>query len=215
LRYKVVNKKATIKMSRVLRGPIPGQSFADKPGNYPWERPPETADPKVALSKHLKKMSGAKYMDSALYMMEVGLPVEVLTNTTLTMAVGRGIHSIDVGLIIAPAIHKEIVSIAEMAGIEYDEYFPEEEEEKEAAKERIKAVIIAKMKRKKPKEKTQISQTMEAMTSPETEEFEDMQDPQDKQEAPTEDMAMDQQPQQEESQEPPNQMGMGLMSREA
>jgi len=215
LRYKVVNKKATIKMSRVLRGPIPGQSFADKPGNYPWERPPETADPKVALSKHLKNMSGAKYMDSALYMMEVGLPVEVLTNTTLTMAVGRGIHSIDVGLIIAPAIHKEIVSIAEMAGIEYDEYFPEEEEEKEAAKERIKAVIIAKMKRKKPKEKTQISQTMEAMTSPETEEFEDMQDPQDKQEAPTEDMAMDQQPQQEESQEPPNQMGMGLMSREA
>jgi|TARA_R110002167_G_scaffold70982_1_gene200465 protein-tyrosine-phosphatase len=215
LRYKVVNKKATIKMSRVLRGPIPGQSFADKPGNYPWERPPETADPKVALSKHLKKMSGAKYMDSALYMMEVGLPVEVLTNTTLTMAVGRGIHSIDVGLIIAPAIHKEIVSIAEMAGIEYDEYFPEEEEEKEAAKERIKAVIIAKMKRKKPKEKTKISQTMEAMTSPETEEFEDMQDPQDKQEAPTEDMAMDQQPQQEESQEPPNQMGMGLMSREA
>jgi protein-tyrosine-phosphatase len=215
LRYKVVNKKATIKMSRVLRGPIPGQSFADKPGNYPWERPPETADPKVALSKHLKKMSGAKYMDSALYMMEVGLPVEVLTNTTLTMAVGRGIHSIDVGLIIAPAIHKEIVSIAEMAGIEYDEYFPEEEEEKEAAKERIKAVIIAKMKRKKPKEKTQISQTMEAMTSPETEEFEDMQDPQDKQEAPTEDMAMDQQPQQEESQEPPNKMGMGLMSREA
>ena len=202
-------------MSRVLRGPIPGQSFADKPGNYPWERPPETADPKVALSKHLKKMSGAKYMDSALYMMEVGLPVEVLTNTTLTMAVGRGIHSIDVGLIIAPAIHKEIVSIAEMAGIEYDEYFPEEEEEKEAAKERIKAIIIAKMKRKKPKEKTQISQTMEAMTSPETEEFEDMQDPQDKQEAPTEDMAMDQQPQQEESQEPPNQMGMGLMSREA
>jgi protein-tyrosine-phosphatase len=215
LRYKVVNKKATIKMSRVLRGPIPGQSFADKPGNYPWERPPETADPKVALSKHLKKMSGAKYMDSALYMMEVGLPVEVLTNTTLTMAVGRGIHSIDVGLIIAPAIHKEIVSIAEMAGIEYDEYFPEEEEEKEAAKERIKAVIIAKMKRKKPKEKTKISQTMEAMTSPETEEFEDMQDPQDKQEAPTEDMAMDQQPQQEASQEPPNQMGMGLMSREA
>ena len=202
-------------MSTTLNGPIPGQSLTDEPSNYPWERPPETADPAEALSMHLKKMAGPKYMQSALFLMELGVPVEVLTNTTLTMAVGRGIHSIDVGLIIAPAIHKEIVSIAEMAGIEYDEYFPEEEEEKEAAKERIKAVIIAKMKRKKPKEKTQISQTMEAMTSPETEEFEDMQDPQDKQEAPTEDMAMDQQPQQEASQEPPNQMGMGLMSREA
>ena len=202
-------------MSRAIRGPIPGQSFTDKPGNYPWERPPETADPKEALSKHLKKMSGPKYMDSAIYMMELGLPVEVLTNTTLTMAVGKGIHSIDVGLIIAPAIHKEIVSIAEMAGIEYNEFFPEEEEEEEVAKEKLKTLIIAKMKRKKPKEKAQISQTMEAMTSPETEKFEDMQDPQDKQEARTEDVAMDQLPQQEEPQEPPNKMGMGLMSREA
>ena len=201
-------------MSRVLRGPIPGQSFADKPGNYPWERPPETADPKVALSKHLKKMSGAKYMDSALYMMEVGLPVEVLTNTTLTMAIGNGIHSVDVGLIIAPAIHKEVVSIAEMAGIEYDEHFPEDAEKEQQAKDMLQAKVIAKLKSSKPESKTEISQTMEAMTSPQTEEFEDMRE----QDVPMEGddmMAMDQPPQEQAPQEPPNEMGMGLMSRGA
>jgi len=201
-------------MSTALNGPIAGQSVTDKQGNYPWERPPETADPTEALSMHLKKMAGPKYMKSAIYMMELGIPAEVVTNTTLTMAIGNGIHSVDVGLIIAPAIHKEVVSIAEMAGIEYDEHFPEDEEEEQEAKEMLQAKVIAKLKSSKPESKTEISQTMEAMTSPQTEEFEDMRE----QDAPVEGddmMAMGQPPQEQAPQEPPNEMGMGLMSRRA
>ena len=201
-------------MSTTLNGPIPGQSITDTPGNYPWERPPETADPTEALSMHLKKMAGPKYMESALFLMELGIPAEVVTNTTLTMAIGNGIHSVDVGLIIAPAIHKEVVSIAEMAGIKYDEHFPEDAEKEQQAKDMLQAKVIAKLKSSKPESKTEISQTMEAMTSPQTEEFEDMRE----QGAPMDDdmMAMDQPPPQEASQEPPTEeMGMGLMSRGA
>ena len=199
-------------MSTALNGPIAGQSVTDKPGNYPWERPPETADPTEALSMHLKKMAGPKYMESALFLMELGIPAEVVTNTTLTMAIGNGIHSVDVGLIIAPAIHKEVVSIAEMAGIEYDEHFPEDAEKEQQAKDMLQAKVIAKLKSSKPESKTEISQTMEAMTSPQTEEFEDMRE----QDVPMEGddmMAMDQPPQEQAPQEPPNEMGMGLMSR--
>jgi len=201
-------------MSTTLNGPIPGQSLTDEPSNYPWERPPETADPTEALSMHLKKMAGPKYMESALFMMELGVPAEVVTNTTLTMAIGNGIHSVDVGLIIAPAIHKEVVSIAEMAGIEYDEHFPEDEEEAQEVKNMLQAKVVAKLKSSKPESKAEVSQTMEAMTSPQTEEFEDMRE----QGAPMDDdmMAMDQPPPQEASQEPPTEeMGMGLMSRGA
>jgi len=194
-------------MSTTLNGPIPGQSLTDTPGNYPWERPPETADPTEALSMHLKKMAGPKYMESALFLMELGIPAEVVTNTTLTMAIGNGIHSVDVGLIIAPAIHKEVVSIAEMAGIEYVEHFPEDAEKEQEAKDMLQAKVIAKMKSSKPESKTEISQTMEAMTSPQTEKFEDMRE----QDAP---MDMEQA---EEPQEPPTseETGMGLMSRGA
>ena len=201
-------------MSRALNGPIAGQSLTDEPSNYPWERPPETADPTEALSMHLKKMAGPKYMESALFLMELGIPAEVVTNTTLTMAIGNGIHSVDVGLIIAPAIHKEVVSIAEMAGIEYDEHFPEDAEKEQQAKDMLQAKVIAKLKSSKPESKTEISQTMEAMTSPQTEEFEDMRE----QDVPMEGddmMAMDQSPQEQAPQEPPNEMGMGLMSRGA
>tara|TARA_R110002049_G_scaffold243759_1_gene417445 strand:- start:73 stop:678 length:606 start_codon:yes stop_codon:yes gene_type:complete len=201
-------------MSTTLNGPIPGQSLTDEPSNYPWERPPETADPAEALSMHLKKMAGPKYMQSALFMMELGVPAEVVTNTTLTMAIGSGIHSVDVGLIIAPAIHKEVVSIAEMAGIEYDEHFPEEKEEEQQAKDMLQAKIIAKLKSSelKGEGKAEVSQTMEAMTDPKTEEFEDMRE----QDAPMGgDNMMDMA--QSESQEPPaaEGMGMGLMSRGA
>jgi protein-tyrosine-phosphatase len=163
---------------------------------------------------HLKKMAGPKYMESALFLMELGIPAEVVTNTTLTMAIGNGIHSVDVGLIIAPAIHKEVVSIAEMAGIEYDEHFPEDAEKEQQAKDMLQAKVIAKLKSSKPESKTEISQTMEAMTSPQTEEFEDMRE----QDVPMEGddmMAMDQPPQEQAPQEPPNEMGMGLMSRGA
>ena len=201
-------------MSTPLNGPIAGQSLTDEPSNYPWERPPETADPTEALSMHLKKMAGPKYMESALFLMELGIPAEVVTNTTLTMAIGNGIHSVDVGLIIAPAIHKEVVSIAEMAGIKYDEHFPEDAEKEQQAKDMLQAKVIAKLKSSKPENKTEISQTMEAMTSPQTEEFEDMRE----QDAPMEGddmMAMDQPPQEQAPQEPPNEMGMGLMSRGA
>ena len=192
-------------MSRALNGPIPGQSLTDEPGNYAWERPPETADPAEALSMHLKKMSGKKYMNSALYMMELGVPAEVITNTTLTMAIGRGIHSVDVGLIIAPAIHKEVVSIAEMAGIEYDEHFPEDAEEEQEARDMLQAKVIAGLKNSKPKSKAQVSQTMEAMTSPQTEKFEDMREEEDP-DVDTMAVAKD---------EPIEEKSMGLMSRGA
>jgi len=200
-------------MSTTLNGPIPGQSITDTPGNYPWERPPETADPTEALSMHLKKMAGPKYMESALFLMELGIPAEVVTNTTLTMAIGNGIHSVDVGLIIAPAIHKEVVSIADMAGIEYDEHFPEDEEEEQQAKDMLQAKVISKLKSSKPKGKSEISQTIEAMTDPKTEEFEDMRE----QDAPMDGDNMMDMAQSEEPQEPPaaEGMGMGLMSRGA
>ena len=198
-------------MSTTLNGPIPGQSLTDEPSNYPWERPPETADPAEALSMHLKKMAGPKYMQSALFMMELGVPAEVVTNTTITMAIGNGIHSIDVGLIIAPAIHKEVVSIAQMAGIEYDEYFPDDENKEQEAKDRVKDIVIAKLRRSQPKGEAKISETMEAMTSPETEKFEDMRESEEEvaeEMTPDNEMAMD-----KPTQEPPSDMGKGLMSK--
>jgi hypothetical protein len=142
-------------------------------------------------------------MDSTIFLLEMGLPVEVLTNTTITLAVAEGLHSIDVGLIIAPVIHKEIVSIADMAGIEYEEFFSEEAEEEEVAKARVKAKVMRKLKSIKDKgTKAEVSETIKALSSEQTEEFEEMREEQEPMDSP-----------QPPPQEP--QGGMGLMSRGA
>jgi hypothetical protein len=186
-----------------ISGPIPGQSLTDTPKNYPWERPPETVVPEEAIKIHLDHMAKPAFMDSTIFLLEMGLPVEVLTNTTITLAVAEGLHSIDVGLIIAPVIHKEIVSIADMAGIEYEEFFSEEAEEEEVAKARVKAKVMRKLKNIKDKgTKAEVSETIRALSSEQTEEFEEMreeQEPMDSLQPPP--------------QEP--QGGMGLMSRGA
>lgn len=108
---------------KTLRAPIPGQSLTDTPKNYPWERPPETADPNEAIMMHIDKLSQPDVIDDLLYALEFGLPVKTITDSIMTAAVGSGWHSIDVGLIIKPVVFEYIVSIAKEAGVSYKEEF--------------------------------------------------------------------------------------------
>jgi len=194
----------------LLTGPIPGQSLTDTPGNYPWEQPPETEQPEEALMMHIEKMSSPEFMEGASVLMQVGVPVSVLTNTAISGAVSAGLHSIDVGLIIAPGIQKEIVSIAEMTGVNYKLDFSKDDEVEQRQKDNLKALVASKLKKGDSKlDKGDVTKTMEAMTSPEVEEIEDMREQDES--ASTE---MDQAPQEQpEAQVPEG--NMGLMSRGA
>lgn len=211
----------------MLQGPIPGQSLTDEPGNYPWEKPPKTAQPEEALMMHIEKMSNPEFMEGSSILMEIGVPVEVITNTAITGAVAAGIHSIDVGIIIAPAIHKEVVSIAKMTGVNYTEFLSNNAEEEAKQKGQIKALVEARLSKKGSKlDKEEVSETMQAMTSPEVEQLEDMRDEQEGAPAPAADASagMDMPPPtEEEGQQMPQETppaapqegGTGLMSRGA
>tara|TARA_R110000764_G_scaffold198076_1_gene283327 strand:- start:52 stop:633 length:582 start_codon:yes stop_codon:yes gene_type:complete len=161
-------------MSKALNGPIPGQSLTDEPSGFAWERPPETADPNVAIKMHLDKFSDDAFLDSALYLMQLGIPISTLTSTALTVAQGNGIHSVDVSLLIAPVIHKQFKVLADSAGIEYEEYMPQDDPDGEMEREeRLKDLLASKLADKATKGKEKISQTMAAIGSPAEEELED------------------------------------------
>ena len=125
--------------------PIPGQSLTDEPQNHPWERPPETVDPREAAMKHVERLNKPDIMESVIFMLQMGLPVETMTKTIVTGAVANGIHTLDVGLIIAPIIHEEIVSIANDAGIDYKEAFSNDADKAEEQELKVKALIKAKL----------------------------------------------------------------------
>ena len=115
-------------MSIVFSRPIPGQSLTDEPKNMPFERPPEVADPLKALDMHVEKITNANAMEDAFYFLEQGLDLATLVEGMLRAAVMSGIHSVDVSLIIAPALHEYIKGLAIEAGVEFDEGFDKPEE---------------------------------------------------------------------------------------
>jgi hypothetical protein len=151
-------------MNRFER-PIPGQSLTTTPKNAPYERPPEIADPELAIQMHLARLSDPEVMEEAMFHLEMGLDLVSLTEGYLRSAVMAGVHSIDVSLIAAPVIHEYIKSTADTLGIEYEEGF-----EDKAATERTRYArnaILAKDKMKKagvsPKETARQIQESEPM----------------------------------------------------
>ena len=124
-----------------MDGPIPGQSLTKTPRNALYERAPEITDPNDAVLWHMRKLSDPKRLDNLLFTLEYGLPIKHATQAALTTAVAKGIHNIDVSLIIAPVIHKYIRVTAEQAGIEYLEDFKNDEMVEEEERAKVKALL--------------------------------------------------------------------------
>ena len=182
----------------LLKAPIPGQSLTDEPKNYPWENPPEIVDADEALAMHMSKFNDPEVIDNMLDLLDLGFPVRAMAESILTASVAAGWHNIDVSLIIAPAMHEHIMSIANEAGVNYVEGFEQEEEAKQAKeRERIRAKVAASLnKTPAAKQDEGYEMAMEALgvlDKPE-EEYETMQEAE-----------------VEETQEP--QMQRGLMAR--
>lgn len=131
--------------------PIPGQSLTTPPRNFPYERPPEITDPEQALQVHLYRLSEDETMEDVLYYLELGVDLVTMVEGILRAGVMNGLHSIDVSLIIAPAIHEFIKVTADEVGIEYEEGF----EDKEGKKKKTYArnVLRAKDMLRKAKKK--------------------------------------------------------------
>ena len=109
---------------------FPGQSLTAEPKNAPYENPPEMTKPEEAILWHLERISTKDRTEGLLDLMELDSSIVELTEGILRAAVMEGRHSIDVSLIIAPILHETIKTIADRAGVEYDEGFPDEAEER-------------------------------------------------------------------------------------
>jgi archaellum component FlaD/FlaE len=127
----------------MFEAPIPGQSLTDTPKNYPWERPPEMVDPEEVAMMYLERLNGEETLEAILDALELDMDVKTLTEGVVRVGVAEGLHTIDVGLLVSPVLHEFIVTLADEAGIEYDEGLVNK---RDKAK---KAETITKAKRKK------------------------------------------------------------------
>lgn len=160
-----------------MLAPIPGQSLTDEPQNFAWERPPEIVDPNEAIKFHMDRLSEKPVVESVMFLMELGYPVDVLTRSMLTASVGEGIHTIDVSLIAAPVIEEELSYMARTAGIEYKETFANDQTEDEIQEEKLRILINQKLEDNLGKQDKSFARSVvEELGTPAEDDLEAMQD---------------------------------------
>jgi hypothetical protein len=124
---------------------IPGQSLTAEPKNAPYENPPELTTPEDAIEWHLDRLTTDDKVEALVDAMELGVDVVTLTEGILRGAVLDGRHNIDISLIIAPVVHEFIKTTADKVGIDYEEGFPDDSEERIKVKYAINSRKAQKM----------------------------------------------------------------------
>ena len=122
-----------------------------------FERPPEITDPIEALDIHIENLSKEGAMEDVLYFLEFGVDLVTLVQGILRSAVMEGIHSIDISLIIAPVLHEHIKGFADVAKLDYDEGFDNQEGKKALAYKRDVARAKKMMKKLEEEGKAEVS----------------------------------------------------------
>lgn len=113
----------------MLDAPIPGQSLTREVGSRPYQQPPMYNTVEEALEWYLPKLGNPRFVPGIIESMELGIPLTTMANTLQLGGVMRGIHSIDVGILISPVIIEMLAYLADSAGIEYVSGLEEEPEE--------------------------------------------------------------------------------------
>ena len=195
---------------------IPGQSLTDEPKNFAWERPPEITNPDKAIAYHIDYLSNPEVVESTLFILASGLPVKNFVDVLLTNAVGNGIHSIDISMIIKPVLEETVVLTAIEADIKFLEEFDNSKAKEASQKTNEETLILSRLKEALEDDTDQgdeglIEDTVSALGEQPMDMGEEG-SPVDDSEMPLEDMAQ-QDNMMEQEPMPSSDTGMGLMSR--
>ena len=91
--------------------PVPGQSLTDKPGNYPWEHPPQYTDSMEASEHVWDKLTDPLFSQQVIAMLDSGIPVEAIGRIILFSGFTEGKWNPDVAFIIAEPVMKMIAAM--------------------------------------------------------------------------------------------------------
>jgi len=97
--------------------PVPGQSLTDKPGNYPWEHPPQYTDSMEASEHVWDKLTDPLFSQQVIAMLDAGIPVEAIARVVIFAGFTEGKWTPDVGFMLAEVVMKMIATIGFTGGV--------------------------------------------------------------------------------------------------
>ena len=101
-------------------GPIPGESLTAELGARPWQSPPQYSNVDEVLDYYMSRMSQEDFMVQLVDVLEMGAPVSAIANSIQLAGVMQGLHTIDSGILVMPAIMEMIMMLGDAAGVKYE-----------------------------------------------------------------------------------------------
>ena len=100
-----------------FNAPVPGQGLTDKPGNYPWEHPPQYTDTMEASEYIWDRMTQPLFVKQIIAMLDAGIPVEAIARIVVFSGFTEGKWTPDVGFMLAETVVKMVATIGFTAGV--------------------------------------------------------------------------------------------------
>ena len=97
--------------------PVPGQGLTDKPGNYPWEHPPQYTDTSEAADYVWDRLTQPKFAEQVIAMLDAGIPVEAIGRIIIFTGFAEGKWTPDVAFIITEPVMKMIAAVGIHGGV--------------------------------------------------------------------------------------------------
>ena len=103
----------------MIDAPVPGQSLTGEMGSKPWESPPKYNTVEEAIDFYIGQFSKPKLLGPLLDQVEDGIAISTIVNALQSGAVMEGIHTLDVGLLVAPVLVEYLALQSEEADIKF------------------------------------------------------------------------------------------------
>ena len=103
-----------------LDGPIPGESLTADTRNYPWHRPPEVTDFNEGVTRLIADMDDEREMQLIYSLLELEVPVAIITSNILMRKISRGVIPIDLGILMAGPVSRYVEILAKDNGLTAD-----------------------------------------------------------------------------------------------
>ena len=103
----------------VLSSSIPGESLTAELGAYPWQRPPELPTIDEAVSYYSERLVEDKTSAGFIALLDSGISIKTIIDTTLEASIAHGIHSIDVATLVSPVLVEMMMYLGDVAKVDY------------------------------------------------------------------------------------------------
>ena len=97
--------------------PVPGQGLTDKPGNYPWEHPPQYTNTSEAADYVWDRLTQPQFAEQVIAMLDAGIPVEAIGRIIIFTGFAEGKWTPDVAFIITEPVMKMIAAVGIHGGV--------------------------------------------------------------------------------------------------